>query len=399
MFREIENSPALRWFGGLLSFSFVLSLLIYSEDRVLGVLSRSDLVVCWPLLPYCESWRIFSYNFWFGILALQGALSLFALERFWRAKEGGNGVKAVRTGCWLLLAAALVKTLVQLQDYRLLSNYHFMHLLVSFAYLLLPGKKSGLQLLIVSFYFFAGWLKLNREWLSGSALWQPIVAIPETIMLLGTVGIVILEFVLVWGVLYASEARRWTTWTLLVLFHLVSFVWVGFMYPSLMLIIITLFPLIWQLEPNERFSWRKMSPIFSLALVVLTAGHVISHFPGSDSALFTRNRIFALNMIDARTQCVAMVQIRRPGGVTFLDIAGNDFAVRTACDPIMYEGFLKRLCKEQALIAGETVVIEYHLLAKRKSDLSFLQIASHPHVCSALSQRRWFDWVLGRWPT
>ena len=43
-----------------------------------------------------------------------------------------------------------------------------------FVYLLIPGKRDAVRLLLVLFYFWAGTLKVNWEWISGAALYRPL---------------------------------------------------------------------------------------------------------------------------------------------------------------------------------------------------------------------------------
>src|SRR5690606_26596368 len=55
-------------------------------------------------------------------------------------------------------------------DYRFMGNYHYMPFLVSTVFLFIPQKKTTILYTIVIFYISAGLLKLDTEWLSGSAL-------------------------------------------------------------------------------------------------------------------------------------------------------------------------------------------------------------------------------------
>ena len=114
-------------------------------------------------------------------------------------------------------------------------NQHYMAFFVALVFLAFPAKRRLLQYLIVLFYFWAGTLKLNRDWLSGEvSSTGEVRGCPTGWCRSACAYVVVLEMVLVFGLL---SRRRWLFWATLgqlLLFHVMSYPVVGFYYPSLM---------------------------------------------------------------------------------------------------------------------------------------------------------------------
>jgi hypothetical protein len=87
--------------------------------------------------------------------------------------------RKVAWGYFSLLAVALLHVAMIVQDFRNTQNQYYMLMWTVFAYLFWPGKRAVIQYLVLSFYFWAGRLKLNGQWLSGHGLYAKLWLIPE----------------------------------------------------------------------------------------------------------------------------------------------------------------------------------------------------------------------------
>ena len=108
-----------------------------------------------------------------------------------------------------LVALTLFKLFILALDFRLRRNQHYMALWITGAFLLVPGRREALRLLLVLFYFWAGTLKLNWEWLSGAGLYRPLWLIHGRELIMAACAyVIVMELVLAWGLLSASALRR-----------------------------------------------------------------------------------------------------------------------------------------------------------------------------------------------
>jgi hypothetical protein len=163
---EISADPILRVYGTILAFVHVLTFVHWQLGSLLRrTLSADGVPICWPFFEDCHRFRVLGPAgvdaiLWGYLTLAVAALLLFT--RRWTAPA------AYVT----LLTLELVKVLIIVQDYRLRLNQHYMAFFVALAFLLFPAKRRVLQYLIILFYFWAGTIKLNREWLSGASLYR-----------------------------------------------------------------------------------------------------------------------------------------------------------------------------------------------------------------------------------
>src|SRR5262249_24124233 len=127
-------------------------------------------------------------------------------------------------------------------------NQHYMAFFVTVPFLAIPRKREAIRLVVPCFYFWAGVLKLNREWLSGAALYGDIwFFIPAT-----RPGACAYVFILAGAFFVGLWARNpWIFWPVFVhflAFHVISFSVVSFFYPLLMFSILAIFPFVRLIE-------------------------------------------------------------------------------------------------------------------------------------------------------
>ncbi len=160
---EIERDAALRWYGVAMAFLHVVTYLYWVDHRIAAFVHAEAEPICWPLVPECGALRVLSPT------------GVTLLLRAYFAAAVGTGLLFVsrRLVAWayasLVLANAL-KLAIMLLDYRLRMNQHYMGFFAAFAYLFVPAKRDALRVLVTLFYFWAGTLKLNWEWISGAGL-------------------------------------------------------------------------------------------------------------------------------------------------------------------------------------------------------------------------------------
>ena len=210
---------------------------------------------------------------------------------------------------WAYAGLVLVnglKLAVMLLDYRLRMNQHYMGFFATFAYLLVPGKRDALRVLITLFYFWAGMLKLNWEWISGAGLYRPMWPFSGPGVIVACVYVIVLELGVAWGLLAKRAWIFWAAFAQFLVFHALSWQVVGFFYPLLMFAILAIFPLSRLVAPRDppEGLWRRSSEgevrsVYALAALFSVLQLIPYAFPG-DRALTGQGRLYALHMFDAR---------------------------------------------------------------------------------------------------
>ena len=195
---EIEHDDALRWYGVAMAFLHVVTYLYWVDQRIVTFVSAQAEPICWPLAPACENIRVLS----------AAGVALLLRAYFAAAISAGLLFAFRRLVPWAYAGLVLVNVLklaVMLLDYRLRMNQHYMGFFVTFAYLFVPGKRDALRVLVTLFYFWAGSLKLNWEWISGAGLYRPLWPFSGDGVVVACAYVIVLELGLAWGLL--AQAR------------------------------------------------------------------------------------------------------------------------------------------------------------------------------------------------
>ena len=218
---EIEGDAALRWYGVAMAFLHVVTYLYWVDQRIAVFVGEGSEPICWPLVPDCGALRVLSPV---GVALL--------LRAYFAAAVGAGLLFASRRLVpWAYASLVLVNVLklaIMLLDYRLRMNQHYMAFFATFAYLFVPAKRDGLRVLVTLFYFWAGTLKLNWEWLSGAGLYRPMWPFSGAGVVVACAYVIVLELVIAWGLL---AKRAWIFWAALaqfLVFHALSWQVVGF---------------------------------------------------------------------------------------------------------------------------------------------------------------------------
>ncbi|MBC8133750.1 MAG: hypothetical protein H7X95_12270, partial [Deltaproteobacteria bacterium] len=339
--REIAADPALRMYGMALALVNALTAYWFLSGDLAPTMAVGADAICWPLLPVCDTWRVLDVAGLNLVFRLYGVASVAVAVLFGFRRR----VVVAYAG---LFALTLLKVGLLALDFRLRRNQHYMALAATSTFLLVPNKRQALRLLIVLFYFWAGTLKLNREWLSGAGLYRPLWFFSGRGVELACAYVVLLELAMVWALL---ARRQWLFWGALgqvLLFHLFSWPVVGYFYPLVMFGLLSLFPLCRLLRPEGHGQGDGpgmlgsllrggAAPATYLVAGIFSALQLVPHLYPGDSALTGEGRLFALHMFDARVLCNARGILTLTDGQTqVVDLHGR--GGRTACDPVVVAG-------------------------------------------------------------
>jgi hypothetical protein len=237
-------------------------------------------------------------------------------------------------------------------DYRLRLNEYYMLLCLNAVFLFWPTKRWAIPLILMSFYFWAGTLKLNYEWLSGAALYHDLWIIPQRFAWIACAYIVALETILVWGLLARRTWVRWLTLGQFALFHVESISQVGWFYPLLMATFLSWFVIEWTKMKGSRIAsltdiWRGRALISVYILDgMFSCCQLLPYLYHGDKVLTGQGRIFALHMAEARQVCDVRARAHYSDQTsTTIDLLFRGLPARTICDPIVYYDRMTNLCR------------------------------------------------------
>lgn len=393
---EIRSDRVLTLYGLALAAANVLTFIHWQvQARIPLVIGREAAAFCWPFWESCHAFRI-SASGVETVLLVYLFLSLLAGFCF--------ASKEVSTGYWTLLLVNLIRLLIMSEDFRLRANQHYMLSWVVLGFLFVPGKRVLLQHLLVSFYFWAGVLKLDWEWLSGVALYnRDRLWVPEALVPASCVYVVILETLLIFGLYSRRNRLFYATFAQLILFHIFSWPVVGFWYPTLMLCLLSIVAMSRLLHPPDGWvtlPWTPSGRQHLLHAGVLGAFaflQFVPHlFPG-DPVLTGEGRLFALHMFDARVVCEAnTTQHLRDGTLRENPLQTDRLAQRVRCDPIIFFDLAKNGCRQielsrrnpeseeiqQSRQYADVVDFDLSVKSRRSSDPQYHQIIDLRNFCA-----------------
>jgi hypothetical protein len=338
---EIRIDQVLRFYGVANAAMVLVAILHFLATEVDQFLQPAAEAICWPMLEACGQWRLLSADQWRMTLWVFALLAVVNISMFLKKSLVGYA--------YLLLAVliALVYVIVFF-DYRLRLNQHIMAWWIHIVFLFVPNKKAALKIIIPCFYFWAGVLKLNADWISGSTLYEKPWLLSGSALSAACVYVILLELLLVWGLLKDKSRIAWLVLGQLALFHLFSFKIVGFYYPILMFLMLSIFPLSWLLDAPRNDQWIKSLRVVSaatLALLVFNASQLWSKTLPGDTALTGEGRLFSLHMFDALVECFAYAEVRGKSGKVVPIQLIIPLAPRIRCDPAVFLSRARLICQ------------------------------------------------------
>jgi hypothetical protein len=380
--REIRADPALRYYGSALALTHALTMWYWRQTDAVGLVARGSEAICWPLVSGCETLRVLTVEpvAWLlrgYFVAGIGIAALFCIRRFATAAYAG------------LAALTLFKLLFLALDFRLRLNQHYMMLWISAVFLVVPSKRDALRVLLVLFYVGASTLKFNADWISGAALPTRSWVIPAALTGAACVYLIILELCVSWGLL---AANRWVFWGALVqfvVFHAVSWQQVGFFFPTVMFLLLTIFPLARLVPPGvsersllSRLIHLRLRPAIYGVMLAFSLMQLPPLLIPGDAAITGEGRPYALHMVDAGVVCRGRAMARRADGSTVEVVLSGATAARIACDPIVVAGRARNICRHASGLVTDVVELDLLLVSRRRSAARDETVIDLPGFCA-----------------
>jgi len=363
---EIGMSRALRWYGAALAMIHPLAASVW-WDLAPAILSETRDAICQPYWTDCAMFRAGDPSVVETALLAYGFLGVICAGLFLAGR--------VRPAWWSLLLLTVFKSVVIGLDFRFRANYHNLPFVVTLAFLFVPGKARFIPVLLCLNYFFAGTLKLNMEWLSGTALYAPAFVTGRWLTIL-LVAVVVLELGLVWLVLARRTALFWAGFGALLSFHAFSWHIIGYIFPTTMFLLVSFLPLARReglpgpVFPAHWFLWAGFILVQCLPFI-----------KGGDRALTAEGRTFTISMFDAFSECDTVVNARFKSRTEEAWVRRPDVRYRRHCDPLVSFHLARALCAGHSS-ESEFLGVDWFLVSRRRSDKAFSVIVSETDFCS-----------------
>lgn len=359
---EIYTQKFLVFYGAILALLHVLTAFFWRNSAS----QLSTGTHCWSFFSDCDFYSsLIHFEFKLTLLFYAG-LALLAAVLFCLNK--------VKLAFYSLLLVTLFKALIQISDYRYMGNYHYMHHVICIVFLFFPAKSNSIKLFITLFYFFAGLLKFNADWLSGAALLREVPWVSKEIMSWLLFSVLYIELVLNWFLLSKQKILFYFSLFIFFSFHVFSYFVVGYFYPLVMLGLLSIF--IFQ-RPNFEFPRSKF---IALALFIFTIMNIYPLVFEPNSALHGRGRLLSLNMLDAKAVCSTTFFIKRDKKI--IEYSPPTFALspRGRCDHTTLFNLIKNTCKDQQ--GDDFIDMDIDHQIKRATDSNFSEQVTFQNVCS-----------------
>lgn len=391
-FQELLKYKSLRQYGIFLGLLQVITFFFMFPTETLQNAFSDPSPVCFPFYENCSAFlpflkqNISLIQFLFLSTSICATV-LFCFDR------------TLRPALLFLQISVLIKLIVHFHSYRFMGNYHFMPYIVFFIYFFIKDKIRLIPTSIVLFYVVAASLKFNIEWISGSALLRPL-PIGKNLLYLATSFVIFLELFLSWGLL-SQTFWFWISFLFFILFHLISFLVVGYYYMSIMFCLLAIFVLARYYRNTEPFIFEQLLQFkfprsFIYAGLLALVLNLYSFFFFQDPAITGEGRIFTLNMLDAYSSCQPQINVHMKNATYNFSEPRSEFSVRAQCDPVVYYFESKNLCRAYANEPGFRGV-SLQLISKRKTDESFWQIIDQENMCDP--KIKFSSWLKNDWIT
>jgi hypothetical protein len=367
---EIKNSIPLQNYGGFLSLIFLFQSLYWYKIDANEKLAYTQEAICWPFFHDCSSFRFLGNHELLAVFLLIGLFSILNSYFFFKKK--------IKIAYFGLISLEIISLLIILLDYRMRLNQNIMIFFILITYLFVNSREKIIPWVIVSFYFWAGFLKIRPDWISGQAIYGHLLLIPDKLKSEAAIYVIFLELILIWGLLLKDKRIRWFVLFNLFIFHLASFGVVGFYYPILMSLILSIFFI---KNYNQSAEAKNFSKSGSFVIIVLFAFNIRPYFLPGDLAITGESRILSLHMFDSIITCDPKAILHRknqPDEIVGLQIPS---VVRIKCDPIVFLSRARTICRnnmENKLFLD----LDLSLNSKTISENNFHEVINVKNFCS-----------------
>ncbi len=367
-----------RW--ALIASHTVVLLYFLATDRLTMLLMKDVEPLCWPYFQNCWQIRFDSTTSIRILILVQAFLIVAAVAALLRKKYSAFWVVMVTLNAYLFAIASL--------DYRFRDNQFYMLFWVNAVFLFWPAKRWATPLILMSFYFWAGTLKLNYEWLSGTVLYHSLYIIPPQFSWIACCYAVGLEMIVIWSLLAKRAWIRWLALGQLALFHIESLSQIHWFYPLLMAVLLSWFVIDWLHPAIPRTVsladlWQGRAPLTSYILLVMFAScQLAPYLYHGDKALTGQGRIFALDMLEARQVCdVRAIVHHKDHTSSAIDLVLRELPPRKICDPIIYYDRVTNICRSHAS-DPDFADADFVMRSKRTTDDTMTTIIDDANFCS-----------------
>jgi len=259
----------------------------------------------------------------------------------------------------------------------------------------------------VGFYFAAGLLKFDMDWISGEGLTRPIWFFTGPWLVAACIYVIVLEVVVSWGLLVRRDWIFWSSLAQFGVFHVISYSVVGLFYPILMVLLLSIFPFChwWsatggRLVEGEslltRFGGRRLPRIACVPFAIFGLLQVVPYLYPGDSALTGEGRYMALHMFDSLAVCERDLIITTTGGVQ-VQPGFPIVSKRIACDPWVLFAHAQTVCsakkKDPSLQINDVYM---KLRSRRSTELELRLLVEEDRVCERGLEYHWWrhnDWI------
>jgi len=377
--RSCETDRVFRSYVWCAIAMHVFALLYFAMYGLLGMLSPDKEAICWPFFGNCWRFRLSDHQP-LEVLLAYGAIAVLTLIARAARDYVSTWYGLALLNVWLAGIVAL--------DYRMRSNEVYMLLWLNAVVLLWPHKRYSVPAIIVSFYWWAGTLKLNYEWLSGASLYGHLAIVPARLTWVACTYVVGMEMGIV---LFLLSGRRWVRNTVLAqlaAFHLESLTQIIWFYPLLMAAVLAWFVIenafgarAGQGTRLDQFLKGKAPVATYVLCAVFAAFQLAPYLYKGDKELTGQGRIFALHMFESRQECAVTATIHAGGQpANTVDLVVHDLPPRMVCDPLIYFDRASNICRGNQDVPGFD--IDLKMVSKRSTAPQYTTIIDDPGFCS-----------------
>lgn len=381
---EIKKSSVLQLFGGILSLAHVLTYWSWVQAGKLPLIYHANPTpMCWSLFESCMWMKFLSAPMMSFAFHSYCVIALLAMGLFFFSRLIGVA--------WFLLALLLaLKALFYFQDLRLSTNVHYLLFVLNFCFLFIPSKPNMLRWMVVAYYVASGLLKLSPNWLTG----QWFVDQLHVPIKLGEwlAAMAVLVEMLAPVALWFRDLRNFLIgYGCLILYHGLMWYASGYFEPSIMLLVLQIFPLLYyeerkvereylyqsfiRPEPNKAWVWIGM-----LTFCTVQALPYIPH--QSLNSLRHLEQSLALAPVAASEECIQTTFIIFQDHMEEVDLKPPaDRPSAYKCNPYLRFLDIKAACRDMQEDSQFKTVMSYFQVRSLR-DRAFRTAFQSQDLCS-----------------